>query len=738
VHHVPTTRRRPLLALAVALLVLATWAPPAEAHAELLQATPTPNATLAEAPDEITIAFSEPIDGENAFVDLIDPSLRRVDGVGAVSVEAAGRLVRMTLPPLDPGIYTVTYQVVSTVDGHATTGSFAFRIDPTGAAAPPTTPATATSPSVDGLTIAARWVALAALLVAFGSLVGWWQVRRPALDVGPPPWRLVGWTAILAAVGVASYLWLAARPIVGDVAAGPLPAWLDPAAPFGSSPFAIAMRVSLLAGLAVGAIALLGSRWSDLGRVGAALPLLGAALAGMSVAGHAASYGGAAFAAIDWLHLLAVAVWLGALPGLLVLARRISGQRRIILRRHGRVALVAAPLVALTGIANSPLVIGTSRDLVASDYGNLLVAKAGLLAVALGIGAVNHLTLRGRGRSATAALVAVELVVAAVAVSAAATLVTIQPASARPPVLTAPPVNPAHLFGTLDGADLHATVNPPVPGSQSIQVSLTDAASGLPLDEIDSVLAQLDPPESSDADGRTVELQSADEVPGLFGANGTYMPDIGDWTLTLVIEHDGRTADIEFVVPVSRQAPAEPVPPPDTGLVAPAPLAAIWSVMPSGLLGWLPALGGLLGLAVTWRLRPSAARSALRIGMVALVVVGGTGAATRSLVDAANAPAAGQLETPPSSPDAALGEGIYLANCASCHGRDGDGDGPIETEPQPGPLAEAVLRTSAAELSYRIAYGVAGTPMPAFAGTLTRDERWALVAYLRERWATEP
>ena len=105
---------------------------------------------------------------------------------------------------------------------------------------------------------------------------------------------------------------------------------------------------------------------------------------------------------VDWLHMLAAAAWLGALPALLVLASRGRaaggpGARPLggaLLRRHGGLALVAAPLVALTGIANSPLVLGTPRDVVGSDYGNLLLAKATLLAVALGVGAVNHLALR--------------------------------------------------------------------------------------------------------------------------------------------------------------------------------------------------------------------------------------------------------------------------------------------------------------------------------------------------------
>jgi len=729
---------RPLLALAAACMLSTLPASPAVAHAELIEATPTPNATLADAPAEVTIAFSEPVDAGTAFIDLLDASQVRVDGVGAVRVEADGRLARVTLPPLEPEVYTVSYQVVSTVDGHATTGRFAFRIDPTGAAAPPAVPVTATSPSVDGLTVTARWVGLAALLVALGGLVGWWNVVGPGSDVGPPPWRQIGWAALIGAAGVVGYLWLAARPIVDALGADLLPPWLDPAAAFGWSPFAVAMSVSVLTALAATGLALFARSWRL--RVPAVAVLLALALGGMSLAGHAASYGGPAFAVLDWLHLLAVAAWLGALPALLLLGRR-SGRTRAILRRHGRIALIAAPVVALTGIANSPLVIGTSRDLVASDYGNLVLAKAGLLGVALGIGAVNHLALRGRGRAAIVSLVAVELVVAAIAVSAAATMVTIQPASARQAVLTAPPINPAHLFGEIGSVSVHATINPPAPGPQAIQVSLTDRETGLPSADVKGVIAELTPPAASDAEPTSVKLEAADTVPGLFGASGTFTPAPGDWTLELVAQHDGQPEDrIGFTVPVTLQAPAEPVPPPDSGIGVPAPLAWTWAVLPDGALAWLPAIAALALLAGTWRLRPSIARTLARAVLVGVLLVAGIGAGSRSLVDAANRPVGDALEPPPTSAspaDVDRGRGIYLANCASCHGRDGAGDGPITTLPAAGPLPDAVRTTDAAELSYRISHGVAGTPMPAFAGTLTRDERWALVAYLRSRWAEE-
>lgn len=724
-------------ALAMGTLLPATVA----AHADLIGATPTPNATLGEAPGEITISFSEPIDPGTAFIDLLDASEVRVSGVGPVRVAADGRVARAGVPDLGPGIYAVAYQVVSTVDGHATTGRFAFRIDPTGAAAPPTVPVTSTSPSVGILTIAARWVALLALLVALGAVIGWWNVRRPGTDVGPPPGRLIGGAALAAAAGVVAYLALAARPILRALGEDLPPPWLDPAAAFGWSPFAIAMRVTIVAAIAAAGLSLLAPTRPWL--VGL---LLAVGLAGMSAAGHAASLGGPAFAALDWLHLLAVAAWLGALPAMLVLARRRRGPgmtvieaARPLLRRHGRLALIAAPVVALTGIANSPLVLGSARDLVASDYGNVVLAKAGLLSVALGIGAVNHFTLRGRGRAPIASLLAIELVVAAVAVSAAATMVTIQPASARQPILTAPPVNPAHLYGEASGMRIHATVNPPAPGPQSIQVSLTDAASGLPIENVARVVAVLVPPNGGADDATEVELEPADTVPGLFGIGGSHTPDVGEWSLELSIERRGaEAASIRFALPVARQATAEPVPPPSSGIGVPGPLAAVWAVLPPGPLAWLPSLLALLFLVATTRSRPSAGRSVARAALAGLVVVAGIGAGSRSLVDAANAPPGSALEAPPpslSAAEATRGEGIYLANCASCHGRDGDGDGPIVTDPAAGSIRGAVREMSAAELSYRIAYGVAGTPMPPFAGTLTQEERWALVAHLRSRWA---
>ena len=748
----PTLNRtRPLprvlrLCAVIGLMGMLLVAPPATlAHAELVSAAPLPNASLVTPPERMRITFSEPIDPAASRVQLLDAQLRPVEGLGPTSVDRDGVVATVDLPALEAGIYTVAYEVVSTVDGHATSGRFAFVVDPTGARAPPTSLPTSTTPAVDAWAVLARWLALAAALVGFGTLVMWWHAGRETIaGLAPgadprPPWRLVTVSAAGTLAGLALYLWLSARPIGG------VGLTLDPAAAFGWTPFATAMRVAMLAALgaalagAVATIRRVPSAWP----VGVVGGLLAISMGGMSAAGHASSLGGPVNVALDWAHLVAAAAWLGGLPAVLPLAARVAaagGSRRDatleLLRRHGGVALAAGPLVILTGLANSPLVLGRARELVASPYGNLLLLKAALVSVALGIGAANHFLLRRRsgGRGAVAALVGVEVAVAAIVVLAAATLVTIQPGAARQPVLTGPSVQPAHFFGEAGPSYVHASVSVPAPGRQTYQVVVRDAASGVPRPDVQKVFLAFTPPAESGLAAERVELE-AGEIGGLYATAGARTPVVGEWTVEVIVRRAGeRDEPVAFGMRVDEPSPPRIGPPPDTGVGVPAPLAVLWSVLPAGPAGWLPAIaaiGAVIGLG--FRRAPS---PALRFGLLAMAAILVMAAGSRSVVEAANRPTATELAEfgQPIDGSVMTGERIYLANCASCHGTDGAGGGPAEPMPAPRPLAEALAAMSDAEVSYRIANGLAGTPMPAFAASLTEQERRDLVAYLRQRW----
>lgn len=85
----------------------------------------------------------------------------------------------------------------------------------------------------------------------------------------------------------------------------------------------------------------------------------------------------------------------------------------------------------------------------------------------------------------------------------------------------------------------------------------------------------------------------------------------------------------------------------------------------------------------------------------------------------------------------AAGETLYQANCSSCHGPAGAGNGPAAggLEPPPADLAEIHASLSDAYLHWRIAEGGLMEPfnsvMPAWRGILSTEQIWQIIAYIR-------
>jgi high-affinity iron transporter len=88
---------------------------------------------------------------------------------------------------------------------------------------------------------------------------------------------------------------------------------------------------------------------------------------------------------------------------------------------------------------------------------------------------------------------------------------------------------------------------------------------------------------------------------------------------------------------------------------------------------------------------------------------------------------------PTTVPDVRLGAKVYAANCASCHGTTGNGDGPVGKTLNPTPIAftekDRARHRSIFALYQAVTQGIAGTAMPAF-GQLSDQDRWAVATYL--------
>lgn len=114
-------------AAALAGLLALVGATQAQAHAKLVGADPAPNATIS-APRVIRLEFSEEIATKFSSFKLTDTDGNRVSLMPMGSKDAKS-LDAMPSVALTPGVYTVSWTVVSTDDGHKVTGTYNFKVD---------------------------------------------------------------------------------------------------------------------------------------------------------------------------------------------------------------------------------------------------------------------------------------------------------------------------------------------------------------------------------------------------------------------------------------------------------------------------------------------------------------------------------------------------------------------------------------------------------------------------------
>lgn len=112
-------------ALLAALLLLAAHA--AQAHAFLDHAQPPVGSTLAKAPTQVRIWFTEALEPAFSSIAVTDAAGHDM-GKGKAKVDPSDpKLLVLDLGALPPGAYHVVWHVVS-VDTHRTEGDFAFTV----------------------------------------------------------------------------------------------------------------------------------------------------------------------------------------------------------------------------------------------------------------------------------------------------------------------------------------------------------------------------------------------------------------------------------------------------------------------------------------------------------------------------------------------------------------------------------------------------------------------------------
>lgn len=395
------TRSTSLVAILAATAFLAL-APHAMAHADLMNAEPTPNTEIDETPERLLLDFSEPLEDTYTRIEVLDAN--ETDHVERFTIPEDHRdHLEADLSPLPDGVYTVRWQALSSADGHTTSGSYLIGVNAsltdTGTPSPGTQdPGTGgddqgPAPVGEGGPGEATVRGLGFLGASLAAGLPLFLLVAHGVDVPRSVRQRWSYLAI-AGAGVAM---LAS---VGLILA--LSGRIDSTSQAAISTIPgqnLALRA--LAFTAAGSLLFIGhhERGREHGLAFTAGGTL-AALSGLlltSLGSHAAAQGiGAGLAImVDWTHQAAVAFWVSGVTALgiagLSNTRESAGAQLI--RRFSPLAVASVAIIIVTGLWASLDRLTSPGDLVGSLYGFALSTKVLLLVPLIGLGAYHRYRL---------------------------------------------------------------------------------------------------------------------------------------------------------------------------------------------------------------------------------------------------------------------------------------------------------------------------------------------------------
>ncbi len=183
-----TARARGWVAgLAVALLALAA-APVAAAHSSVSATQPANDAVVQEAPDRVSVIYTEPVETAFGALRVYDSAARRVD-TGELLRPSPDTVAVALEDGLPDGTYTVTWQVIS-ADSHPIHGAFVFHIGAPGANAAGIAEQVENQGIPQSVNVSAgivRFAGFGALILAAGGVIATPLLLRRRRRAGPPP-----------------------------------------------------------------------------------------------------------------------------------------------------------------------------------------------------------------------------------------------------------------------------------------------------------------------------------------------------------------------------------------------------------------------------------------------------------------------------------------------------------------------------------------------------------------------
>ncbi|CAN5633218.1 hypothetical protein BH23CHL5_BH23CHL5_27390 [soil metagenome] len=737
------------------------------AHAELESSIPESGSALAQFPEQIELVFSEPIDST-----LLTLSLLSADGQELpliIETDLDGPEIALTAmrdpgSTLSPGVYTVVWRVLSTVDGHITTGTIAFSV---GTGERPAVTGTDGANRPPWWHVLGRWIELAgwvtmAGLSMFGALHGRVVLSGQSasfIDRIIDRWRN-GWLLAsgFAIFGMIVSLWAQTVRVSGAEARA-LPSAGNVAHVLGDSSYGLGWLTRLM--LVAVSMALIGfapglrNHW----QWWALALLMIAGLGTFSFTGHAAAEPGRLVAiGTDWLHLTAVTVWLGGLVGLIIAVWVLRHARDVaaaglgvtLVSRHSKISMAAMAVIVVTGIVSSSLHVGGFQSLRNTHYGVTLLLKQGLLVIVVAAAAVNLLVLRPRMRvfieaehcsettrslAGFRSIAIFEAVVAVMILLASATLTLVKPADY--PLVLNVATRAMSISQERNADDLNLTLTSMLRGDETDEFRVEIRQDGSPRVEgiqriiVETSFAGGDITTTGVGDRFDAEPVGAEGNGFAFSASRLGLE--GPWDVQIIVRRAGMDDVLAAFNVDTTGAAWPPLRLVDDSWQVPRLTLATWSYL---VLAVVMLVIGLAGMRRLTNLEPVA--SGVLLALCILIAAGFVVSGARQTVPVTPDSA---IANPVAADDVSIrtGADLFTANCMLCHGVDGHGVDVDDEFHGHGGTADLNRRNSVlqsdGDLHYRIAEGVPGTEMPAYGEALDDEEIWNLVNYVR--WLQE-
>ncbi|MGE1163987.1 copper resistance protein CopC [Peribacillus simplex] len=513
--------------LVVSLFSLLLYPAMASGHATVISSNPSPNEVMDTLPEKISIQFSENIQPAFHSLEVFSQDGDKIQiQDSAISEQSEKVLEAKWKGTIDEGIYYIKWRVVSS-DGHPIEGTIPFQFgDSTVLPNQEISKVNAGFPdSINVFLQSLQYICFAALTgILFFQLS---LMKGSRLFEASSRARLYLW---LSYAGLAFSIFCS-LPLKVTIDAGV--GWADAfngtfikevlnATSFGTI-WIIEILLLLLLFLVI--------YFMLENTLIKALPFLSFIIIAIlmvckALTGHTAAVPNQVLAVLmDFLHLLSMALWLGGLLALLVilpgLANRQADDKKTfywsIIQRFSRWSFLFVIILIISGIYSSLQHVPTIHSLINTTYGQLLLAKIGLMLVMIVLGAFHY--FRGKKRVKKLGYsVGMEFGLGIVVLIVAALLTNVQTAMSSPG-----PIEKTLL--TDENNEVTLMVTPNKVGDNLIQVDLSNG--GKPIAEIEQLTITMQP---VDTPGGEIKLQMQEKNTGTFASKSILtMP--GKWNI---------------------------------------------------------------------------------------------------------------------------------------------------------------------------------------------------------------